>query len=79
MDRPVPAAALLLGVMLGLVAGIAFAVARRAWADHRKAKAALRGMRKLAWALTWIATTRAGIVVLICLVAAGWAAAGGDR
>lgn len=79
MDRPVPAAALLLGVVLGLVAGIAYAVARRAWTDYRKAKANLPVLRKLAWALTRMAGTRAGIVLLICLVAVGWAAAGGAR
>ncbi|MBF9129542.1 hypothetical protein I0C86_11275 [Plantactinospora sp. S1510] len=79
MDRPVPAVALLLGVAFGLFAGIGYAVARRAWTDYRKTKATLPGMRSAAWAVTRIATSRAGIVLLLCLAAVGWAAAGGER
>ncbi|MGI5213044.1 hypothetical protein [Plantactinospora sp. CA-290183] len=75
MDHPASTAALLLGVSLGLFAGIALAVARRAWTDYTKTKALLPGMRGVAWTLTRVATTRTGIVLLICLVAVGWAAA----
>lgn len=74
-----PAAALLLGVALGLFAGIGYAMARRAWADYRKVKASLPGMRRTAWAVTRIATSRGGIVLLLCLAAVGWAAVGGER
>ena len=77
MDRPLPTATLLLGVALGLFAGIALAIARRAWVDYRKTKDSLPGMRTAAWTLTRIATTRGGIVLLLCLAAVGWAAVGG--
>ncbi|MFY1674829.1 hypothetical protein ACN27G_33650 [Plantactinospora sp. WMMB334] len=78
MDHP-SAALLLVGVVLGIFAGIAYAVARRAWADYRKVKASLPGMRSTAWAVTRIATSRGGIVLLLCLAAAGWAATGGEN
>ncbi|MEE6259154.1 hypothetical protein [Plantactinospora sonchi] len=76
MERPFPVATLLIGVTLGVVVGIAYAVARRAWADYHKTRASLPGMRQVAWALTRIATSRGGIVLLLCLAAVGWAAAG---
>jgi hypothetical protein len=79
MERPLSVATLLVGVVLGLVVGIAYAIARRAWADYRKARAGLPGLRRAAWALVMIATTRGGIVVLLCLAAVGWAAVGGDH
>ena len=79
MDRPFPVATLLLGVILGLVVGIAFAIARRAWTDYAKTKAGLPGMRKGAWGLIRIAASRAGIVLLICVAAVAWAAIGGQR
>ena len=79
MERPIPAASLILGVTLGLFAGIAFAVARRAWVDYRKTKQLVPGMRRTAWGLTRIATTKGGIVLLLCIAAVGWAAMGGGR
>jgi len=75
VERPFPVAALLLGVTLGIVAGISYAVARRAWADYHKARTSLPGLRDAAWAMTRIATSRGGIVLLLCLAAVGWAAA----
>jgi hypothetical protein len=74
VERPLPVAILVLGVALGLFAGIAFAVARRAWVDYRKTKALVPGMRKTAWALVGVATTKGGIVLLLCIAAVGWAA-----
>lgn len=79
MESPLPVATLLLGVVFGLVAGTAYAIARRAWTDYGKTKASLPGMRKAAWGLTRIATSRAGILLLICLAAVAWAAADGQQ
>ncbi|MDG4791425.1 hypothetical protein O7626_36975 [Micromonospora sp. WMMD1102] len=79
MERPVPVAMLLVGVAFGLFAGVAYAMARRAWTDYRKIRASLPGLRGTAWAMTRIATSRVGIVLLICLAAVGWAAVGGGR
>jgi hypothetical protein len=79
VEGPAPAATLLIGVVFGLVVGIAYAVARRAWVDYRKTKASLPGLRAVAWAMTRLATTRGGIVLLLCLAAVGAAAAGGEH
>ena len=80
MERPLPVASLILGVTLGLIVGIAYAVARRAWVDYRKTKELVPGMRKTAWGLIRIATTKGGIVFLLCVAAVSWAAmAGGGR
>ncbi|MDW5325441.1 hypothetical protein [Plantactinospora sp. KLBMP9567] len=78
MDRP-GVAFLLVGVAFGLFVGTAYAVARRAWVDYRKTRATLPGLRKTAWTVTRIATSRGGIVLLICLAAVGWAAVGRQR
>ncbi|WP_147457018.1 hypothetical protein [Micromonospora pisi] len=74
MERSLTAAMLAIGVLLGLTAGIAYAVARRSWADYRKTKASVPGMRKAAWALIRIAASKGGIVLLLCVAAASWAA-----
>jgi hypothetical protein len=75
VERSLTAVILALGVVLGLVAGIAFAVARRSWVDYRKTKATVPVMRKAAWGLIRIAISKGGIVLLLCVAAASWAAA----
>nr|MDT0660220.1 hypothetical protein [Micromonospora sp. DSM 115978] len=77
VDAPFPVATLLLGVVFGLVAGMAYVIAKRAWSDYGKAKAGLPGMRRTAWTLTRIATTRIGIVVLVCVAAVAYAVVDG--
>ncbi|MEV4755656.1 hypothetical protein AB0J86_11170 [Micromonospora sp. NPDC049559] len=77
MERPLSVAALMLGVVLGLSAGIAFAVAWRAWVDYRKTRELVPGMRRTAWTLTRVATTRGGVILLLCIAAVGWAALSG--
>jgi hypothetical protein len=72
-------AALLFGVVLGLVVGTAVTVARRAWTEYVTTKAGLPGMRRGAWVLIRIAASRVGIVALICVVAVAWAAIDGQR
>ena len=76
MERSLTAAILALGVVLGLAVGVAYAVARRSWVDYRKTKAMVPGMRKAAWALIRIAVSKGGIVLLLCIAAASWAATG---
>jgi hypothetical protein len=77
VERPLSVAILLLGLALGLFAGIAFAVARRSWRDYRNTKKLVPGMRKTAWGLIRLAATRGGIVLLLCIAAVGWAAMSG--
>ncbi|MFI6760559.1 hypothetical protein ACIBF5_15625 [Micromonospora sp. NPDC050417] len=74
MERPLTAVMLAIGVLLGLTVGIAYAVARRSWVDYRKTKASVPGMRKAAWGLIRIVASKGGIVLLLCIAAASWAA-----
>jgi hypothetical protein len=76
VDRSITAAGLVLGIVIGFVGGIAFAVARRAWVDVGKAKTQLGGAKKIAWTVTRVATTRVGFVGLLVVAAIAWAAVG---
>jgi hypothetical protein len=77
MERPLTAVVLTFGVFLGLVVGVKYAVARRAWTDYRATRDSVPGLQKAAWALIKVTFTRGGLVVLLCLAAVGWAAVGG--
>lgn len=79
VEGPLTAAVFVLGAVLGVTVGIAYAMARRGWKDYRTTKSALPVARKAAWALTRIAVTKGGILVLLCIAAVGWAAVSGDR
>ncbi|MFB9239796.1 hypothetical protein ACFFWC_30445 [Plantactinospora siamensis] len=76
MDRPIAAVLLIIGVVMGVVAGRSWATARRAWGDYTVTKASVPKFRKTAWGLMRAAFTKGGIVVLICLAAMGYAAVG---
>ncbi|WP_157756962.1 hypothetical protein [Plantactinospora sp. KBS50] len=76
MDRPVASVLLVVGVVLGVVAGRSWATARRAWGDYSATKASVPKFRKTAWTLVRAAFTKGGVVALICLAAMGYAAVG---
>ena len=76
VDRSITAAGVLLGIGIGFIGGIGFATFRRAWLDVRKAKVQLTGLRKTAWVVTRVATTKVGIVGLLIVAAVAWAAVG---
>lgn len=76
VDRPLISVSLIFGVGLGLIVGIAYAVARRAWRDYQTARASVPVLRRTAWRLIRLATTRVGLIVLICAAALGYAAVG---
>jgi hypothetical protein len=78
VDRPLSTVVLVLGMLLGLTFGVALAVARRGWRDYKSAQKAVPVARKAAWVLIRVATTKGGVVLLICAAAVGWAAIG-DR
>ncbi|MEV1290094.1 hypothetical protein [Micromonospora sp. NPDC049679] len=65
-------------MLVGLSFGAAYAVARRAWRDYKSAQKAVPVARKAVWALIRVATTKGGVVLLLCAAAVGWAAIG-DR
>lgn len=76
VNRPLISVSLIFGVGLGLIVGIAYAVARRAWRDYQTARAGMPVLRRTAWRLIRLATTRVGLIVLICAAALGYAAVG---
>lgn len=67
---------LILGLAIGVFAGMKLAVARRAWSDYATTKASVPGLRKTAWGLRRVAFTRAGLVLLILIAALSYAASG---
>jgi len=78
VERSLTTAVFILGTVLGITFGIAYAMARRGWRDYRTTRSTLPIARKTAWGLTRIAMTKGGIVVLLCLAAVGWAAVSGS-
>lgn len=70
---------LTVGVLIGCVVGAAYARARRGWSDYQNTKKSVPVLRKAAWALIRLAFTKVGIVVLLIIGAAAYAAMGPDR
>jgi hypothetical protein len=79
MQRPVLGVLLMIGVFVGCFVGAAYARARRGWSDYQTTKKAVPVLRKAAWLLIRIATTKAGIVMLLIIAAVAYAAVGPDR
>jgi hypothetical protein len=53
----------LLGILLAVIAGYTYAVVRRSWNDHKKAKAGVREMAAKRWSDLWVAVP--AIVLLL--------------
>jgi drug/metabolite transporter (DMT)-like permease len=66
----------LAGFLLGMVVvfgiGVAYAVARRAWADYYKTKGALPGLRRDAWAAVRALLNAAWVTAVVLLVLICW-------
>ena len=78
MERPVIAALLLVGVIIGSGVGSSYARARRGWNDYRTAKKTVPGARRAAWLLIKVVTTKIGVIALLLIGAVAYAAAGGS-
>lgn len=66
----------MLGIAIGLPAGIALAVARRAWKDFTATKNSLPGLRTAAWQGTRATAGRFVFLAILVGAAIGWAAFG---
>ncbi|GGM37187.1 hypothetical protein GCM10011608_22280 [Micromonospora sonchi] len=78
MERPLIAALLLVGLIIGSGVGSSYARARRSWNDYQAAKKTVPGARRAAWLLIKVVTTKIGVIVLLLIGAVAYAAAGGE-
>ncbi|MEV6690579.1 hypothetical protein AB0M35_03750 [Micromonospora sp. NPDC051196] len=78
MERPLIAALLLVGLIIGSGVGSSYARARRGWNDYQTAKKTVPGARRAAWLLIKVVTTKIGVILLLLIGAVAYAAAGGE-
>ncbi|MEV1147284.1 hypothetical protein [Micromonospora sp. NPDC049799] len=79
MERPVIAALLLMGLIIGTGVGSSYARARRGWTDYQTAKKTVPGARRAAWLLIKVVTTKIGVIALLLVGAVAYAAADSDE
>jgi hypothetical protein len=73
VDESIVSVGLLVGLAFGFVAGMGFAVCRRAWSDYKKVKAGLPGMRSTAWTLTGAAFSKGGLAIAFVVAVVAYA------
>ncbi|WBB56887.1 hypothetical protein [Verrucosispora sp. WMMD573] len=78
MERPLIAALLLVGLIIGSGVGSSYARARRGWNDYQAAKKTVPGARRAAWMLIKVVTTKVGVIALLLVGAVAYAAVGGS-
>ncbi|MFR9778644.1 hypothetical protein ACL02O_21665 [Micromonospora sp. MS34] len=79
MEQAVIAALLLMGLVIGTGVGAAYARAKRGWTDYRAAKNIVPGARRTAWLAIRAVLTKVGVIALLLVGAAAYAAAGADH
>ncbi|MFG2054821.1 hypothetical protein ACGFI9_12390 [Micromonospora sp. NPDC048930] len=79
MEQAVIAALLLVGLAIGTGVGAAYARAKRGWTDYKAAKNVVPGARRAAWLAIRAVVTKLGVIALLLVGAAAYAAAGGDH
>jgi hypothetical protein len=67
---------LVIGLIVGFPAGMAYAVARRAWKDFRATRTLVAGLRRNAWGVSRAAAGWLVGIVVLAVAAVGWAATG---
>jgi hypothetical protein len=60
------------GVVVSFLAGMAYAITKRAFSDYTKTKELIPGMRKTAWSSVWTTIKAAALAVIIFAVLIGW-------
>lgn len=71
MNSGVAFAGMLIGGVVGFLAGYVGAVTQRGWADVKGAKAEVVKRRKAAWGNMWD-TVKVGALALAVVITAGW-------
>ncbi|MCI4064690.1 hypothetical protein MRQ36_19780 [Micromonospora sp. R77] len=79
MEQAVIAALLVVGLIIGCGVGAAYARARRGWTDYTAAKKTVPGARRTAWLAIRAVVTKLGVIALLLVGAAAYAAAGSDE
>jgi hypothetical protein len=74
VNRPIIATGLVAGALFGLTVGATYARAQRAWSDYKTTKASVPVLRKAAWALIWLTTTKGGLLTIAVGLVIFWAA-----
>ena len=78
VDESIVSVGLLVGLAFGFVAGMGFAVARRAWSDYKRVKSGLPGMRSTAWTLTGAAFSKSGLAIMFVVAVVAYAYFGAE-
>lgn len=78
VERPLLVVLLLVGLVIGIAVGSAYTRARRGWSDYQIVKKSVPGVRRSAWLLIRAVATKAGVIALLLVGAAAYAAVGSD-
>lgn len=79
VEQAVIAALLLVGLVVGVGVGAAYARAKRGWSDYRTIRGSVPGARRTAWLAIRAVLTKLGVIALLLVGAAAYAAAGADH
>ncbi|GAA4575663.1 hypothetical protein GCM10023176_45390 [Micromonospora coerulea] len=79
MEQAVIAALLLVGLLIGCGVGAAYARAKRGWTDYRTIKNSVPGARRTAWLAVRAVFIKVGVIALLLVGAAAYAATTADR
>lgn len=79
MEQAVIAALLLVGLVIGAGVGASYARAKRGWKDYRTVRNSVPGARSTAWLAVRAVVTKIGVIALLLIGAAAYAAAGSDH
>ncbi|WP_200211749.1 hypothetical protein [Micromonospora coerulea] len=79
MEQAVIAALLLVGLLIGCGVGATYARAKRGWTDYRTIKNSVPGARRTAWLAVRAVVIKVGVIALLLVGAAAYAATTADR
>jgi hypothetical protein len=79
VEQAVIAALLLVGLVIGTGVGASYARAKRGWKDYQTARNTVPGARRAAWLAIRAVFTKLGVIALLLVGAAAYAAVGSDH